>query len=288
MDYATAIIGDIEIGKTVTGFYDNNVPVIMIYPPQHLAYALVVHGEDMPRVAFARFCEEWVSYDQMHRLRITDDTEIIMQDGTPFEGEKDELIGRLLLVKFDISHRDIPETIFAKHITVLFERIVALPDDGYYGIVPPIGELTWWDLVTLHLNYVESIDPMYAEVVIIIGENAFGIPSAKLATVGDSISPNYVPLRVVTEFLGFEPIWNDATREVTVGSPRGEITMRIGSTEYIVATESGITSTHTLGAPVIINDRTYVPLAFFREVFGFNNAWWSGGNATLDNAEIME
>jgi hypothetical protein len=95
--------------------------------------------------------------------------------------------------------------------------------------------------------------------------------------------------------MGFTPTWSDALRRVVVGSPFGEITIYPGpggnldmQTTYTLTTAGGITLTYTLATPLIHNDRTYVPLAFFSEVFGFTNAWFEGGQVHLDNAEQMQ
>jgi len=295
IDNNTFIMGEApEVGDTIMGFYDTSLPVPMIYPPQHTAVVLVNHDEDLPRVIVDRFNDEWISSGNQFRLNINEDTEIVFPGGDVFEGDKEELIGRKLVVEFTISHRDIPETIpNPQRITVLYERAVHptididWDYDGYdngYGISAFDNDL-WQDFEWQGHDLTEDIDWSEYDIIITINGLSQGVPNARYATMGESELPNYVPLRAITEMLGFTPEWNAERREITVGSPRGEITLRIGSPYYSI---EYVSFTYTLDPPVIINNMTYVPVLFFREVFGFNNAWWAGGNISLDNSERME
>lgn len=286
VDDNTFIIGDApKVGDTVTGFFDNLIPIIMIYPPQYKAVVLVNRDYDLPRIIVERFDEDWVSSGRQFRLNIGEDTEIVFQNGEAFEGEIEKLIGRKLVVEFTISHFDIPETIpNPQKITVLYERIATGAADLWQDIL-------WWS---------EDFDPANYEIIITINGLSRGVPNANfviitngtirdildtLADMGDALI--YVPLRVITEMLGFTPEWNAATREVLLNSPRGEITFRIWEASYIVESSSGIVNIYDIPPAVIIDSRTYVPLSFFRKVFGFNNAWWEGGHIHLDNSEQM-
>ena len=213
----------------------------------------------------ARFNEEWISEDNNFRLRFGEETEIVFEDGQPFTGEIEELIGRNLTVRFSISHRDIPETIPNPYkVTILFEQAVHL-------LPELILEETDWSA--------------YQIIVTKNGVNT-GVPNATAETVGDYIFPNYVPLRAITEVLGYIPEWNAERREVVVYSPRGRISFRIDLPYYAVVGENG-TSTYNLDPPLIINDRTYVPLAFFRIVFGFEGAYFSSGQVHIRDVSDM-
>ena len=71
-----------------------------------------------------------------------------------------------------------------------------------------------------------------------------------------------VPIRFITESLGGEVAWNEATKEITLTIDGKEIKMTIGKTleKYGVA-------------PVIIGDRTYVPVRFVADELGAATAW---------------
>jgi hypothetical protein len=275
-----------QIGDTVRGFYDATLPATMIYPPQHTAVVIVKY--DGNRVIVDRFDENWISSAYQYRLNLNEETQIYFQGGDRFTGEISELIGRKLVVEFSISHRDIPETIpNPQRVTILYERAVH-PTINIGENYPNI-----WQNIQWHgYDVSENIDWGAYDIIITLNGKSRGVPNARHAKVGETMFPNYVPLRAITEMLGFAPMWNAENREVSLSSPRGEIKLSIGSPNYTVVNYSynrnGTTAVYTLEPPVIINDLTYVPVKFFREVFGFNNAWWADGNIALDNSERME
>lgn len=71
-----------------------------------------------------------------------------------------------------------------------------------------------------------------------------------------------VPIRVITEALGGQVAWNEAAKEVTLTINGKEIKMTIGKTleKYGVA-------------PVIIGDRTFVPVRFVADELGAVTTW---------------
>ena len=71
-----------------------------------------------------------------------------------------------------------------------------------------------------------------------------------------------VPIRIVTETLGGKVDWNDATKEVTLNIDGKEIKMTIG----VILEKYGV-------APMIINDRTYVPIRFVADELGAEVQW---------------
>ena len=71
-----------------------------------------------------------------------------------------------------------------------------------------------------------------------------------------------VPVRIVTETLGGEVSWNDATKTVTLKIDGKEITM----TTDKVLEAYGV-------APQIMNDRTYVPIRFVVDEIGAEVNW---------------
>ena len=71
-----------------------------------------------------------------------------------------------------------------------------------------------------------------------------------------------VPIRVITELLGGTADWNEATKEVTLTIDGKVIRMTVG----VVLEKYGV-------APVIINDRTYVPIRFVADELGAETSW---------------
>ena len=71
-----------------------------------------------------------------------------------------------------------------------------------------------------------------------------------------------VPIRFVTESLGGKVAWNAETKEVTLVIDGKEIKMTIGK----VLEKYGV-------APVILNDRTYVPVRFVADELGATTTW---------------
>ena len=71
-----------------------------------------------------------------------------------------------------------------------------------------------------------------------------------------------VPIRVITELLGGTADWNEATKEVTLTIDGKVRRMTVG----VVLEKYGV-------APVIINDRTYVPIRFVADELGVETSW---------------
>lgn len=93
---------------------------------------------------------------------------------------------------------------------------------------------------------------------VIVGEN----------TIANDVAPilkndrTMVPIRFITESLGGQVAWNEAAKEVTLTIGGKEIKMTIGKTleKYGVA-------------PVIIDERTFVPVRFVADELGATIAW---------------
>ena len=73
-----------------------------------------------------------------------------------------------------------------------------------------------------------------------------------------------VPLRVITEAFGAEVIWNESDQSITLKYSDVIIKLTINSKEAYVDAKM----TTILEAPVIVNDKTMVPLRFITENFG--------------------
>ncbi len=112
----------IDTGSVITGFYDANAPMIMIYPPQYNTVVVSVAGSKVPCIKIDKFDKDLVSSDNMLKLNISKETEIISQDGKAFEGE---LTNRNLVVLYGISTKSIPAQTSPDKIVVLFENVAS-------------------------------------------------------------------------------------------------------------------------------------------------------------------
>lgn len=108
----------IKKGTTITGFYDANVPVIMIYPPQYNA-AVIVGDAGKHQLKVAVFDDSLVSGDNSLKLNISADTKIMLKDGTVYNGE---LANRRLLVLYGRATKSIPAQTTPDRIIVLAEQ----------------------------------------------------------------------------------------------------------------------------------------------------------------------
>jgi len=109
---------EIKKGTTITGFYDANVPVIMIYPPQYNAEVIVGDAGDH-QLKVAVFDDSLVSADNSLQLNISTGTEIMLKDGTVYNGE---LANRRLLVLYGRATKSIPAQTTPDRIIVLAEK----------------------------------------------------------------------------------------------------------------------------------------------------------------------
>jgi hypothetical protein len=184
------------------------------------------------------FDNDYVSSDNSLKLNISDDTVIVSENGEAFTGE---LADRKLVVVYGPSTRSIPAQTTPEKIVVLDEDVIE-DADNQEDVSPdaPIDVsnekiLVKDQPVSSHYAYVSSYI------------NGQGIVM--------------VPLRTIAESLGHEVAWDNDLRRVTIDS---DISFIIGTDSFAKGEE-----TIELGtAPEISQDRTFVPLSFFRQVIG--------------------
>lgn len=99
VDHVMVVVGD-----RITGFYDANAPVPLIFPPQ---YRALVMAKDNPyqNVKVDHFNSQFVSSDGSLKLNISPNTLIILENGQAFTGN---LANRNLIVIFGATTRSIP------------------------------------------------------------------------------------------------------------------------------------------------------------------------------------
>ncbi len=235
-------------GATITGFYDANAPMLMIYPPQYKAEVVSVDKEGQ-NVKVSVFDKDLVSSDSWLKLNISKDTKIISQDGNTFDGE---LANRKLVVLYGITTRSIPAQTTPSEIVVLSENTSDTINELTPGEIPP--------------RVVSSMD-------IVVNDKKIEAP----ASFTDEHGTVMIPLRAAAEALGFDVKWNGAMKSVTLGNG---ISLTIGKDNYVYMKTAPI----QLGtAPIIVDGRTFVPVSFFKEVVRVKSANIVDSQIVIDN-----
>lgn len=105
----------VKVGDIVTGFYDADAPVPLIYPPQ---YRAAVMARDQPNtfVTVSFFNNQLISSDGSLKLNVSRQTEIVLENGQDFNGNP---ANRDLIVIYSASTRSIPAQTTPHKIIVL-------------------------------------------------------------------------------------------------------------------------------------------------------------------------
>jgi hypothetical protein len=241
----------LKAGSVVTGYYDATRPVIMIYPPQYVAEVMVVDLPEGQNVKTDRFDENLLSSDQWLKLNLSDETQILLENGRPFTGE---LKNRNLVVYYDVTTKSIPAQTTPSKIVVLQEQ------DDTAELLSELDLQDW----------------------------ASKVPSMSLVVNGKTIQAPapfakedgtvMVPVRAVAEALGFEVKWNNEEKSVTLNKG---ITFTLFKDYYIYMRTAPI----TLGtAPDTRGGSTYVPMSFFTEVARMDEAFVKDGQIIINGS----
>lgn len=99
VDYEMVLVGD-----QVTGYYDGDAPVILIYPPQYPALVIVKENPNQT-VKVSNFNSQLLSSDGQLRLNISPNTRMILTNGQLFTGN---LANRDLIVIYRFATFSIP------------------------------------------------------------------------------------------------------------------------------------------------------------------------------------
>lgn len=215
-----------------------------------------------------------VSEDGGLVINITNSTLIYFEDFVPLSDECDEMTQMVREVLFDRTLAEVldgrnmrvifedGEDIEPISIKVLFESIVALDngieiENGYgYGYEQENGEEYYGDGTNWTLDHIT----LNGEVVV-NGEILEGAPHPFILETANG-NVVMVPLRVVAEALGYDVTWNGELRSVQLGVATH---LWIGGYEVHIGRMAPIELTT---APVIVDNLTFVPLEFFRNVLG--------------------
>ena len=93
----------------------------------------------------------------------------------------------------------------------------------------------------------------------------------------DAIFPTHVSLMAVDSALGMDVFWNLQTDEASFTGLNGFVMFVVGSADFIVEGETITLDQESLR----IDDEIYVPIQFFRDVFGAGSAYFSGGHVFI-------
>jgi len=235
----------IAAGDSIRVFYDITKPMAAIYPPQYIAEFIAVNLDKAYSVAIARFNEDLTDSKNSLKLNISDETEIILEDGIPFEGGAEELINRKLIVIYHITTDSIPAITIPEKIIVMYEKAVH-----------PTLELTEEEIAEFLAVY-EKAD-------IVVNGEVIESPRAFMNTNGILM----VPVRAIAESLGLPVEWFEDTRTVQIGK---NLSFTIGQDAYSFARMAPV----SLGTdPVIKDDRTFVPINLFAMLTGSEYVIW--------------
>jgi rhamnogalacturonan endolyase len=92
-----------------------------------------------------------------------------------------------------------------------------------------------------------------------------------------------VPIRFISEALGADVNWDEATQKITITNGDTEIVMNIGAVDYTVNGDKKSMET----APVISQDRTMVPLRAIAEALD-KSVYWNNGLITISDLSSLE
>lgn len=107
------------VGSTVTGFYDANAPVPLIYPPQYQAVVMARASQNQ-NVKVDFFDSRLVSSDGSLRLNIGPFTQILLENDQVFQGSP---ANRNLIVEYGVATMSIPAQTTPYRIIVMCSRI---------------------------------------------------------------------------------------------------------------------------------------------------------------------
>ena len=101
------------------------------------------------------------------------------------------------------------------------------------------------------------------------GYNLFIDGEQKQADVILENSRTFVPLRFISENMGYKVDYDAKTKGIKITNGTQTLELKVGSSEYVKDGVKGFMDVKTF----IRNDRTYVPLRFFGEAFSKNVGW---------------
>jgi hypothetical protein len=216
----------IEKGMEITGYYEAGRPMIMIYPPQY-SIDIVAPVTENGFVKADKFDSELLSKDKTLKLNISENTEILWREGTQMYWFKAPTVSELE--------------------TALSNRRLIVYYDFTTKSIP--AQTTPTKIIVLSQQEFDVLE-------VIVNGNIIEAPQPYI----NENELVMVPVRAISEALGYEVKWNNDERIVQIGN---DITLRIGDNSCSVSGKEPVTLET---APLIKGDRTFVALSFFNEV----------------------
>ena len=117
VDADTYIVGSIRLrpGMTVAAFYDGNVAVPLVYPPQYQA-VIISRRSPGENIYAGYFPEDLVTEDQSLALNIGTSTEVVTANGQTFHCNPG---GHMLIVYYSSTPRSLPPQTTPRKVIVL-------------------------------------------------------------------------------------------------------------------------------------------------------------------------
>lgn len=169
---------DVKIGDSLTGFYEADKPVIMIYPPQYQANVLAVNLKDQELKADI-FDKNLLSADKQLKLNISKDTKIIDKSGNAYTGK---ITSEKLLVVYRFTTKSLPPQTSPEKIVVL-------------------------DPTKSNITNVSSMD-------IVVNNEVISSPAA----FSNKDKTVMVPIRAISEALGYKVTWDKSNKSVRLNN----------------------------------------------------------------------
>ncbi len=113
----TYVIQDVQLrpGMQVTAFYDSNLAIPLIYPPEY--QAVIIGRKNANETIYAGYFDDnLLAEDQSLKLNVARNTEIITSNGQRFTCN---LGGQLLIVYYSITTMSIPPQTTPRRIIVM-------------------------------------------------------------------------------------------------------------------------------------------------------------------------
>lgn len=233
----------IEKGAKITGYYESGRPMILIYPPQYAVdIVLPVYKDGF--VKADKFDSNLLSRDKQLKLNISEETKIVWENGTEINWIKQPTLEELE--------------------TVLSNRKMIVYYDFTTKSIP--AQTTPNRIIVLSQQIEDKISITVDDVII-------DTPNVYISETGNVM----VPVRAISEALGYEVKWNNDEKSVQIGN---DISFKLGENNVL----SGESVLSLEEAPVLNVEHTFVPLSFFKEAVKVNTVSFFENNIIINSA----